>query len=49
MNVIENALLKRYFELAGKENIPNTKEITAEADELEREIRKLRSYERNER
>lgn len=40
MNIVLKTLLARYWALIVTENIGSTPEITAELDELEREIRK---------
>ena len=42
-SLVIKTLKKRYFEIVspGKENYPNTPELTKEADQLEKEIKKL--------
>lgn len=42
-DVVIGALKKRYFEVASKEDYPNTPKLTAEADHLEKAIRELQA------
>jgi hypothetical protein len=45
--VVVGTLKKRYFEIALKENYPNTPNLTAELDNLERAIREFESGNKN--
>jgi hypothetical protein len=38
-DIIHNSLKKRYFEIAAKENYPNTPDITSELDSIEKIIK----------